>query len=436
MSVGGPQIPQNQQNIGHSDPVQQPGQDAGKVKTKKSIKKQIAHQLAKLLPNKAKKLFTGHRSVQALHPKSVEATPGLKDSPVKLLSVKPLSERNAQPLDVQTKLGLDNVSLRERRDSLSSVESGFVEGDNFSVHSTDSYASIRSDNSDDGYDSVKLNQSEFIDDDNGYMTADEVKKSAPAPKVDLEDEDQYALVDDLNLNDTPDTPEVSDESGETLETNIGVEGGTSETNPKGSNTGENSGDLSGEPQTGSVRDEPTISGEDVLARKFAAYEQFLDNDDFGALEEKLANTNSYQTTKKVAQLALEKQGKNSFVFMIAQNRMQELKADQLFNELGGYSVGTDYSQIRQQAAEMMDQSKYSEGYQERVLELVDQRLQEYEARFEGMTPFSHLDQYDEPQPVPQESEQLMDDLSRPEVQETKVRKKRGGRLAGFLRRGR
>ena len=429
MSVGGPQIPQNQQNIGHSDPVQKHGQDTGKIKLKKSLRKQIGHQLAKLLPNKAKKLFTGHRSVQALHPKSVEATPGLKDSPVKLLSVKPLSERNPQPVDVQTRLVVEDAPPRERRDSISPLDSGIGEGDNLSIHSTDSYASIRSDNSDEGYDSIKFDQPEFIDDDNGYMTTDEIQKNAPPPQTDLEDEDQYALVDERDK--APDTPVVNEESGE-----------TTETTPRD----EESVGIS-KTSTESVPDEPTISGEDVLARKFAAYEQLLDDDDFGALEKKLANTNNYQTTKKVAQLALEKQGKTSLVFMIAQNRMQELKADQLFDQLGGFGQGADYDLVRQQAVEAMNQSRYSPGYQARVMELVDQKLDEYREVIANAPP-----------PVPPKSEELVEELEIAQLVQNQVEpetrvedappplpprsetptktKKRRGRMAGFFRRGR
>ena len=398
MSVGGPQVPQGQQGIGHNDPVQSPGQDSGNIKTEKSLTKKIGHQLAKLLPGRAKKLFSGHRSVQALLPQNVEATPGLKGSSAKLSSVKPLSERNPQIVDVPPKLSGDKAALQQRRDSVLSLDSAFAEGDNLSIASGDSYASIRSNNSDNGYDSVKFDKSEFIDDEDGYKTIDEINKSPSHPQADLEDENQYDL------------PE-------------------------------------------SVPDEPTISGKDVLARKFAAYEQLLDNDDFGALEKKLENTNNYQTAKKVVQLALQKQGKESLVFMIAQNRMQELKADQLVNELGGYQVGTDYNQIREQAAEMMDQNRYAKGYQARVLELVDQRLKEYETRFEGVTPFSHLDQYEDVQPlVPPKSEQLVEELNSPKLQKAKVEddppplparpetpsksKKRARRNPGFMRRGR
>lgn len=416
MSGGGPQIPQNQQNIGHSDPVQQPGQETGKAKTKRSLKKLIGHQLAKLLPNKAKKLFTGHRSVQALHPKSVEATPGLKDSPVKLLSVKPLSERNAQPEDVQTRLILEDAPVRERRDSTSSVDSAFEEGDNLSVHSTDSYVS------------VKLDQSEFIDDDNGYMTADEVKKSSPTtpppPQTDLEDEDQYALVD--GQDNAPNKPTVTEEPRETTTTE---EASVSETS------------------TESVPDEPTISGEDVLAGKYAAYEQLLDNDDYEALEKKLANTENYQTAKKVAQLALEKQGKTSLVFMVAQNRMQELKANQLFDQLGGFGQGADYDLVRQQASDVMNQSRYSPGYQARVMELIDHKLDEYRDVIANAPP-----------PIPTKSEELAEELETARLQEAQVEadtgvedeppplpprsetptksKNQGRRMPGFLRKGR
>lgn len=453
MSVGGPQIPQSQQGISHNEPVQRPGQDSGNIKAK-TLSKKIGHQLAKLLPDRAKKLFLGHRFVQVLFPKSVEATPGLKDTSVKL-SVKPLAERTAQAIDVLPKLGGDQASLLQRRDSLASFDSGFGDGDNLSITSNDSYTSVRSNNSDGGYDSVKFDESEFIDNDNGYMTADEVKKNSPLPETDLDDEVQYDHPDNLKSDDPLDNPEISEEITETVETNTRNEGGVDETNPEGSNTGGGSGQDSpdeGQGQPDSVPDEPTISGEDVLARKFTAYEQLLDNDDFGALEQKLSNTNNYQTAKKVAQLALEKQGKESFVFMIAQNRMQELKADQLFNELGGYQAGADYNQIREAAAEMMDQSRYSQSYQTRVLALVDQRLQEFETKFEGMTSFSHLDQYDEPPPVPPKSEQLVEELTTSKANETKVddeapplpprpetqtkSKKQGRRMPGFLRRDR
>ena len=456
MSVGGPQLPQGQQGIGQNSPVQSPGSESGNVKTNKSQTKKIGHFLAKLVPNKAKKLFSGHRSVQALVPGSVETTPGLKGSPVKLLSVKPLSERSAQALDVQPKLGDDSLSLQQRRGSVASADSGIEEGDNWSVASDDSYASVRSGSSDEGYSSVKHDQAEFIDDEKGYMTADEVKKSTPLPESDLEEESHYDYADNLKFDDAPDTPEVNEETRETVESSAGDESSIGETNPEHSNSGEESEqDSSGEGQSlqSSVPDEPTISSKEVLARKVAAYEQILDDDDFGALDAKLTNTNDYQTVRNVAQMALQKQGKDSLVFMIAQNRMQELKADQIFNKLGGYQVGADYSQIRKDAAEMMDQDRYSKGYQERVLELVDQRVQEYETRFEGMTPFGHLDEFDdEPPVVPTKSEELMEELTAQASPETKVedeppplpprpetptksKKKRRG-IPNFLRRGR
>ena len=350
-------------------------------------------------------------------------------------------------MDVPTKLVLEDVSRQGRRDSASSLESGFGDGDNLSVHSTDSYASIRSDNSDDGYDSIKFDSSGFIDDNDNYQTLDQIKENAPVPQNDLKDEDQYALVDDLNLGDAPDSPEVNEESRETLDTNTRDEGGIGEANPEGSNTGGNSEEgSSGESQhqPTNMSDEPTISKDDVLARKYAAYEQLLDNDNFGALEQKLSNTNSYQTAKQVAQLALEKQGKTSLVFMVAQNRMQELKADQLFDQLGGFGQGADYDLIREQAAEAMNQNKYSPGYQSKVMELVDQKLDKYRDVIANAPP-----------PVQSKSEELVKELEAARVQAAQIEtethveeapplpprpetpaksKKRGRRMPGFLRR--
>ena len=154
MSVGGPKIPQNQQNIGHNDPVQQPGQNTGKVKTKKSLRKQIGHQLAKLLPNKAK-------------------------------------------------------------NSASSLESGFGDGDNLSVHlpiAMPPFVQITV--------MMVMTRSNSIVQDLSTITITikpltRSKKMHPSPS---KDEDQYALVDDLNLGDAPDSPEVNEESRETLDT--------------------------------------------------------------------------------------------------------------------------------------------------------------------------------------------------------------------------
>lgn len=420
MSVDGPQLPQGQQGIGHNDPVKSPGNESGNIKTNKSRTKKIGHLLAKLVPDRAKKLFSGHRSVQVLVPDSVGATPGLKGSSAKLLAVKSLSERNPQIVDASPKPGDNNLSVQPQRNVVSSVNSGIGKSADGFLSSGSNYAAIN----DKGYDSIQFGQSEFIDDENGYMTADEVRNSSPSPKPAPEDEGHYEFVENLNFEDVADIPEVNEEIREAVENNSRDEGGVGETNPDNSNAGGGSDqDSSGEGQNqqNSTPDEPTVSGEEVLARKFEAYERALENNDFGAVEAKLANTNNYQTAKKVAQLALEKQGKHSLVFMIAQNRMQELKADQLFSELGGYQVGADYNLIRQEAAEMMDQGRYSKGYQERVLELVDQRLQEYETRFEGMTPFSHIDKFDEEPPaIPTKSEQLAEELNARASSETKV----------------
>lgn len=386
MSVGDPKIPQGQQGIGHHDPVQSPGQDSGNIKAKESFTKKIGHKLAKLLPERAKKLLFGYRSVQVLLPQSIKPTTGLKEASPNSLSVKPLSERNAQFVDVAPKLAGGQTSLVQKRESVASADSAFSDRDSLSVASTD------------GYESVKLDQAEFIDDENGYMEAAEATRGLPIPN---EDGGHYQLPEDLKFEDAPDTPGVNEEARDTAEIGSGQDSS-----------------VKGQEQTNSSPDEPTISAEEVLARKFSAYEELIDNNDLYTLSEKLSNTNDYQTAKKVAQLALEKQGKESTALMFAQSRMQELKADQIVSNLGGYQVGADYNEIRNQAAEIMNQPKYSKGFQAKVLVMVDQRLKEYEIRFEGMTPFGQLD--DTPPPVPEKSEQLMEDLTSPQPQETKV----------------
>ena len=388
MSVGGPQLPPSQQGIDSSQPLSRPGEDSGKVKKDLYTPKEIGKKVFKLA-SKALKHLAGHRSVQKVDPQTVQPTTGLKQAPARSRPSTPIAERGVASVEVPAKLA-GNAAL-QRHGSVTSLDSAFVDDDNLSIVSTDSLASIRSDSSDEGYSSVHFND-------------------VPDIEEDLEDEDQYQKMD--FDSDSPDSPEVNESSNETIDeihnetstSNLSQSHSDSEGDSGGNQSDDSEGQqiFSQEP----VPDEPTTSTDNVKARKYQAYQDILNGGDFGALDKKLANTNSYETVKNVARMALQHSGndKSDLMFQIAQNRMQEIKADQLFDELGGYQIGADYDGIREEAQESL--KKYpNETYRQQVFDKLDAKLQEYETRFEGETPFSHV-----PPPLPPRSEPISKDI--------------------------
>ena len=129
-----------------------------------------------------------------------------------------------------------------------------------------------------------------------------------------------------------------------------------------------------EPDIETDSSEEVISSE-VAARKMNSYREALESQDWEALDRKLSNTNNYDTAKKVAAMARDIHGKDSFPFQIAQNRVAELKADQLMRDLDGMHLSADLGQIRADAKTTLDNVEhYSQGFRNKVMEHLDKEL--------------------------------------------------------------
>lgn len=364
MSVGGPQIPPSQQNIDSSQSVNRPGEDSGRVQKEQYTPKEIGKKIIKLAVQ-AIKFLSGYHSVRKVDPSTIQATPGLKNASSRPLPATPLSERNIQSIEIPSKL-TGNTPL-QRSDSISSRDSGFSGDDNLSIDS----------------------DIDDIDSDSHYARPEDLNPTTSLIDDDLEVEDHYQSIDS-------DPPEVSENNNEPVnhsrsnsQTNILSQSGN---NSEGGNSSDDSSEQNPALQEPTA-EELAARKESVKARKYEAYQEILNNSDLGALNKKLNNSNSYETVKTVAKMALKHSGgdKADPMLRAAQNRMQELDANRLFDRFEGFVLGADYDEIREQAREALEAEFPKErhkSYRKHVMEKLDAILDDHKTRFAGQTPFN------------------------------------------------
>ena len=404
-----PQLPSGHPSgidVRNQPPAQKGGSEFSPVEIGKSKGKSRGKGVKKLVSKVAAKLFKAHKSVRSLKPNAVKTTSGLKDAPVKPLSYKALSERNLQALDYSIKPQFGSLGDLRRTESMESLasnastlsrDSGLPDDDNLSISSFDSNASdiATLKDLDDGYSPVNRpsgNDSGYGTVNHGYVPGDIIE--------DL----QYA--ESRSFTEPTTTPEP--QTQDTVDQKTAPDEGIPEPDLNENSSPE--GSIKEEaiiPEEAVISEydpfEITQSKENVVARKMASFQEAVDTQNWEALDKKLANTNNYSTVKKVAQMAVDTHGKASFSFQIAQNRMAELKADQLMKDLDGMHLSADLDQVRTDARAILDATDhYKEGFRNKVMAHLETEL----VKFAGYQ--SETEEILNRPPVPERTAQMFE----------------------------